>query len=130
MRQLILIVACGLTLTACADYLPSLPSFGVFKSAPAMEQLRIDSDPQGAEASSQGSTCQTPCELSIASGSDFLVTVSMIGYQTLTVPVRPASPGGQLQPNPVFAELQPTVQPSPAKRPPAKRKPKQGANAQ
>jgi hypothetical protein len=128
MRRLILIVACGFTLTACANY---LPSFGFFKSSPAVEQLRIESEPQGAEAkSSQGSTCQTPCEFSVVSGSDFLVTVSMIGYQTLTVPVRPESPGGQLQPNPIFAGLQPTVQPSPAKRPPAKKKSKGGANAQ
>jgi hypothetical protein len=105
MRQLILIVACGLTLTACADYLPSLPSFGFFKSTPPTEQLRIDSEPQGAEAKSSQGACQTPCDLSVASGSDFVVTVSMPGYQPFTMSVRPETPGGQLQPNPVFAEL-------------------------
>jgi hypothetical protein len=131
MRRIILIVACGFTLTACADYLPSFPSFGFLKSSAPMEQLRIESEPQGAEAkSSQGPTCQTPCELSVASSSDFLVTVSMTGYRTLTIPVRPESPGGQLQPNPVFAELQPVVRPTPATKPPVKKKPKQGANAQ
>jgi hypothetical protein len=106
MRRLVLIVACGLTQTACANYLPSFPSFGFLKSSPATEQLRIDSEPQGAEAkSSQGSTCQTPCELSVASGSDFVVTVSMPGYQPFTMPVRPESPGGQLQPNPRFCRV-------------------------
>jgi hypothetical protein len=130
MRRLIVIVACGFILTACANYLPRFSSFESFKSAPATEQLRIDSEPHGAEAkSSQGPACQTPCELSVASGSDFLVTVSKIGYLPLTVPVRPESPGGQLQPNPVFAELQ-TVPPSPAKKPFPKKKSNQGANPQ
>ena len=130
-RRIILIVVCGFTLTACANYLPNFQSFGFFKSSPAMEQLRIESEPEGAEAkNSQGLTCQTPCELSVASSSEFLVTVSMTGYQTLTIPVRPESPGGQLQPNPVFAELQPAVLATPTKKPPAKRKLKPNANAQ
>jgi PEGA domain len=130
MRQLILIVACGLALTGCAGYLPSFPTFGFFQSSPPTEQLRIESEPAGAEVkSSQGPTCRTPCELSVSSGSDFLVTVALNGYQTMTVPVRPDSPGGQLQPNPVFAELQPVVRPTPVKKP-RSRKPNPGPNAQ
>ena len=64
------------------------------------------------------------------SGSDFLVTVAMNGYQPVTVPVRPESSGGRLQPNPVHVELQPAAPVMPAKKPPAKPKAKLGAKAQ
>jgi hypothetical protein len=81
--RVMLIGACGLTLAGCASYLPSISGF--FQSSPKTEQLRIESDPEGAEAkSSEGATCQTPCELSVPSGSDFSITMSMVGYQTLT----------------------------------------------
>jgi len=120
MNRAILTTVCTFSLTGCADY---LPSFGFLHPSPSTEQLRILSEPDGAEAkSSQGPTCQTPCDLAVPSGSDFLVTVAMNGYQTMTVPVHPESPGGQLQPNPVLAQLQPAVPPKPAKKPSAKRK--------
>lgn len=128
MNRAILTTVCALSLTGCADY---LPSFGFLHPSPSTEQLRILSEPDGAEAkSSQGPTCQTPCELAVPSGSDLLVTVAMTGYQTMTVPVHPESPGGQLQPNPVFAQLPPAVPPKPAKKPSIKRKPNQAPTAQ
>jgi hypothetical protein len=127
--RVMLIGVCGLTLAGCASYLPSISGF--FQSSPKTEQLRIDSDPAGAEAkSSEGTTCQTPCELSVSSGSDFSVAVSMLGYQTLTVPVGPDSSGGQLRPNPVFAKLQPLTPPQPARRPSAKKKSLQASTTQ
>jgi hypothetical protein len=64
------------------------------------------------------------------SGSDFLITVAMNGYQAVTVPVGPDSPGGKLQPNPIHVELQPAVALLPAKRMSAKKKPKQGVTRQ
>jgi hypothetical protein len=116
----------ALSLAGCADY---LPSFGFLH--PSTEQLRIDSQPERAEVkTSQGPSCQTPCELTVPSGGDFLVTFAMDGYQTATVPVRSESPGGHLQPNPVFAELQPVAPPKPARQPPAKRKPNPSPPAQ
>jgi hypothetical protein len=54
------------------------------------------------------------------SGNDFSVTVAMNGYQPVTVPVRPESPGGKLQPNPVYVELQPSAPPGAGRKTPAK----------
>ena len=108
----------------------SMPSFDFFKSSPATEQLRIESEPPGADArTTQGQTCRTPCELTVPSGGDLTVTVAMNGYQPQTVPVRTQSPdasssdsSARLQPNPVYVELQPAVPPRPAKKAPAKKK--------
>ena len=128
MIRLFFIAACGFTLTACSGSMPSWDFLG-FSFGP--EQVRIESEPAGAEArSSEGPTCQTPCEFAMPSGSDFIVTVAMSGYQPVTVPVRPESPGGRLQPNPIHVELQPAAPVAPAKRTPAKKKPKQGAATQ
>jgi hypothetical protein len=126
MTRLVFIVACGFVLTACSG---SMPSFGLLSPAP--EQLLIESTPAGAEArSSDGSTCQTPCEFAMPSGSDFSVTVTMNGYQPVTVPVGPGSPGGKLQPNPVYVELQPSAPRAPAKKNSGKRKARQAAAIQ
>ena len=97
MNRFIFIVACGLTLAACVGFLKS--------SSP--EQLRIESEPPGAQASagSQGPNCQTPCEFAVPSNTEILVTVDLNGYQRATVLVRPE--GGTLQPNPVHVDLQP-----------------------
>ena len=125
-----LIGACCLTLAGCANSLPSISGF--FQSSPKSEELRIESDPEGAEVKNQdGATCQTPCEFSVPSGSsEIWITVSMVGYQTLTVRVVPDSAGGGLRPNPVFAKLQPLAPPSPAKTPSSKKKSVQASTAQ
>src|SRR5450432_3522974 len=128
MRRLIYVAASGIMLGGCSGSMPSLRSFGV---STGPEQVRIESEPAGAEArSSEGPTCQTPCEFAMPPGSDFVVTVVMNGYQSVTVPVRPESPGGKLQPNPIQVELQPVAPMVPAKKTPAKKRPKQGAAAQ
>jgi hypothetical protein len=108
----------------------SMPSLDIFKSTPATEVLRVESEPPGADArSSQGQSCRTPCELTVQSGSDMTVSFALNGYQPQTVQVRPevaptsytdSGPGGRLQPNPVYAELQ-SVKP-PAKKKTAPRK--------
>ena len=128
MIRKLFIAACGLTLSACSGAMPNLGFLG-FSSGP--EQVRIESEPAGAEArSSEGPTCQTPCEFAMPSGSDFVVTVAMKGYQPVTVPVQPESPGGKLQPNPIHVELQPAAPVVPAKRASAKKKAKQAATPQ
>src|ERR1700730_4395834 len=127
MNRVILFVTIGCTLTGCASY---MPSFRFLRSSPSTEQLRIESEPSGAQASggSQGPTCQTPCEFAVPSDTEIVVAVARNGYQPVTVVVRPE--GGRLQPNPVYAELRPFVPETPAKSPSPKRKSKQGAKVQ
>jgi len=112
MNRFIFIVACGLTLTACV---------GPLKSSSSPEQLRIESEPPGAQASagSQGPNCQTPCEFAVPPNTQIVVSVALDGYQQATVVVRPE--GGTLQPNPVHVDLQPVAAPV---QPSAKKKPK------
>jgi hypothetical protein len=127
--RVMLIGACGLTLAGCASYLPSISGF--FQSSPKTEQLKIESDPAGAEAkSSEGTSCLTPCELSAPSGSDSSITMSMVGYQIVIVPIGPESSGGQLRPNPIFAKLQPLPPPQPARKTSAKKKSMQASTVQ
>src|SRR5262245_54261277 len=120
MSRVIAVAACGFALAACSM---SMPSLDVFKSGPATEVLRVESEPPGADArTSQGQSCRTPCELTVTSGGEMTVSYALNGYQPLTLQVRPeTSPqsfgdaGVRLQPNPVYGELQPV-------RPPAKKK--------
>src|SRR6202166_1034894 len=92
MSRVIAAVACGLTLAACSM---SMPSLDFFKSSPATEQLRIESEPPGADArTSQGQTCRTPCELTVPTENELAVTVQLSGYQPQTLPVRADGRGG------------------------------------
>jgi hypothetical protein len=104
----------------------SMPSLDFMKGAPATEVLRVESEPPGADArTTQGQSCRTPCELTVPSGGEFQVSFSLNGYQPQSVQVRTEGPAGsaysdtgssaRLQPNPVYAELQP-VKPPPAKK--------------
>lgn len=105
-----------------------MPSLDFFKSAPATEQLRIESEPPGADArTSQGQTCRTPCELTVPGGAEMTVTVAMAGYQPQTLPVRPesadgSSSNGRLEPNPVYVELMAATPAKPGKKPVAKKR--------
>jgi hypothetical protein len=120
--RIIAAVACGFALAGCSM---SMPSFDFFKSTPATEVLRIESEPPGADArTSQGQTCRTPCELSVPTDSELAVTVQMSGYQPQTLPVHADGKGGdmRLQPNPVYVELQPAAPVKPAKPGPAPKK--------
>jgi hypothetical protein len=109
-----------------------MPSMDFFKSTPATEVLRVESEPPGADArTSLGQSCRTPCELTVQSGGEMTVSFALNGYQPQTVQVRPdaaasssysdsGGPSNRLQPNPVYAELQ-SVKP-PAKKKSAPRK--------
>ena len=122
MSRVIAVVACGFALAACSM---SMPSLDAFRSSAATEVLRIESEPPGADARTpQGESCRTPCELTVASSGETAVSFSLNGYQPMTVPVRSES-AGRLQPNPVYAELQPSTPPRPAKKrtSPAKKRP-------
>jgi PEGA domain-containing protein len=132
MSRVIAVVACGFTLAACSS---SISSWNFLKSAPQTEALHIESEPPGADAKiSGGQSCRTPCEVTVQSGGELSVTLSLNGYQPQTVSVRPeAPPSGQrdadgfattakLAPNPVYVELQPALATPAAKKPVAKRK--------
>ena len=103
----------------------SMPSLDFFKGSPATETLRVESEPPGADArTTQGQSCRTPCELTVTSGAELAVSFALNGYQPTTLQVRPESPpsaygetgsSSRLQPNPVYAELQP-LKPPPAKK--------------
>ncbi len=92
------------------------------------EQLQVASNPQGATASiSSGSSCQTPCELSLSRDASVIVTFAKSGCKQTLVSVFPTISGGgmlwggwlgemsgadyDLQPNPVVANLDCVEQP-------------------
>ena len=80
--------------------------------------MRIKSDPPGAEAKvASGTSCRTPCELTVQPGSDTSITLTLAGYQPHTVSLRSdgGESGNKLTPNPVYAELQKAA-PVPAKK--------------
>jgi hypothetical protein len=136
MKRVIAVAACGFTLSACSSWMPSfdwsMPSLGGGGGAPA--SLAIESDPPGAQASTQnGGSCVTPCRLNVAVTGPFTVNVALNGYIPQSVPVRVVQPEDprlgsgdsanepHLDPNPLYVELQPAPPPAP---PPRKPKPR------
>jgi hypothetical protein len=117
-----------------------MPSMDFFKSTPATEVLRVESEPPGADArTSQGQSCRTPCELTVQSGGEMSVSFALNGYQPQTVQVRPdvaaasssysdSGSSNRLQPNPVYAELQ-SVKPGKKKSAPRKQTAQKAAPA-
>lgn len=110
-----------------------MPSFDVFKSSPATEVLRIESEPPGADArTAEGQSCRTPCELTVPSTGEVAISFALQGYNPQTINVRaeaPATtsfaegaPASRMQPNPVYAELTPTAPARQKKKAPATKK--------
>ncbi|MBV9971591.1 MAG: PEGA domain-containing protein [Xanthobacteraceae bacterium] len=108
-----------------------LPNLDLFDT-PSTGTVTVHSNPTGAEArASNGSTCRTPCALSMPANQGFTVTYTLEGYLPETVEVKsiPAPKSAiidmtppRFEPNPVWAELKPApVAPPP---PPAKRRPR------
>jgi len=130
----IVIVAAGLGLAGCSSV--SMPE--MFKSTPPAVTVQLESLPVGAEArTSTGQSCKTPCSVSVPAAENFMVTFALPKFQPETVQVQvirqpgdATTPEGVLvDPNPVYAELQPA--PPPARRgkaaPKAAPKPRQPA---
>jgi hypothetical protein len=68
MSRVVAVLACGFALAGCSM---SMPSLDYFRSGPVNETLRVESEPPGADArTTQGQSCRTPCELSVASGGE------------------------------------------------------------
>jgi hypothetical protein len=126
MSRVVAVMACGFALAACSS---SMPSLDFLKPAPPTEVLRVESEPPGADArTSQGQSCRTPCELTVPSGGEMSVSFALNGFQPQTLQVRTEAPPTsygeagppRLQPNPVYAELQP-VKPAPKKSAPKRK---------
>ncbi len=108
--RIIVVVAVGLGLAGCSSFSMT----DMFKSTPPSATIQLKSLPVGAEArASSGETCKTPCSLSVVAAENFSVTFSLPKYQPETVPVQlirdPSGPGVTVDPNPVYAELQPAL---------------------
>lgn len=135
MRRVIAIVLAGASLGGCSSSM----SWDMFKSAPPPLQVRLESNPPGADATtSLGPGCKTPCSVSVpAPDLPFSVAFALPKYQPATVPVSVNKNPGDFttpasvttDPNPVFAELQPAAPPKPVRKPHRPKKPKPAAAA-
>lgn len=130
MYRVIAIIAGALTLAACSST-PEWLSLDGLKPAPAVDTVRFESEPPGAEArTSNGQTCRTPCALALPVEAPLAVTFTLTGYQPESENIEPISQSGnatEMRPNPVIVQLTPLPPPAkPArstKRPAAKKKP-------
>lgn len=130
MRRVIAVSACGLILAACSM---SMPSMDFFRSGPATEVLRVESEPPGADArTAEGQSCRTPCELTVPAAGEVAISFALAGYNPQVVSVRAetpptasfaeGAPPTRMQPNPVYAELTPTTAPRPKQKSPPKKR--------
>lgn len=109
-------------------------SWDIFKSAPPPLQVRLESSPPGADATtSLGPGCKTPCSVSVPTpDAPFSVSFTLPKHQPASVPVNVSRTPGDFttpaavttDPNPVFAELQPAVPPKQVRKPQRPKKPK------
>jgi len=135
MRRVLVVALVGASLGGCSSM-----SWDMFKSAPPTLQVRLESNPPGADATtSLGPGCKTPCSVSVpAPDAPFTVAFALPKFQPASLPVNVIKTPGDFttpasvtsDPNPVFAELQPAVPPKPVKKKPHRpRKPKPAAAA-
>src|SRR5690606_18269173 len=110
----------------------SMPSLGSLGGGPQTVNVRIESEPPGAEAKSPtGAACRTPCSLALSESGTSTVSFSLEGYQPQAVPVTitaipttwdnaeagaGAGASHAIDPNPVVAVLDPVPPPPPQRR--------------
>ncbi|QQO21259.1 hypothetical protein JJB98_15630 [Bradyrhizobium diazoefficiens] len=138
MRRVIAVASASLLGAAGLGGCSSM-SWDMFKSAPPAVQVRLESNPPGADATtSLGPGCKTPCSVSVpAPDAPFTVAFALAKYQPASIPVNVIKNPGDLttrasvtaDPNPVFAELQPAVPPKPVRKPHRPKKPKPAVSA-
>jgi hypothetical protein len=128
MKRVVAVIACGLSLSACG----SMGMPGMFKSEPPTVNVRMESEPAGAEArATAGENCRTPCSLALPATGPTTISFSLPGYQPQTAPVTVSPPEGgfvgigasepRAEPNPVFATLE-LIPPPPRKKAPPKKR--------
>jgi hypothetical protein len=119
-------VVMGFVLTGCAS-MPSTPGWmtpswmSSKSTAPAMQSMRFESDPPGAEVhTAQGQACKTPCELMVPSEIQS-VSIAKKGFVSQTIQVGVGdppkhsfweSPPPTLVPSPVQVVLMPFHHPA------------------
>jgi hypothetical protein len=142
MRRVLAIAIAGAglagSLGGCSSFSMSSIS-DYFKSSPPVIQVQIESTPPGAEAkTSLGPGCKTPCSVSVAPpDNSFAVSYTLNKFQPTTVQVSVIRNPGDvtsaatttIDPNPVFAQLQPAAPPSHKGTKPKSVKKKKGAAA-
>ncbi len=114
-----------------------MPSMDFLKPTPQNVTVRLESSPPGADArTSIGPSCKTPCAVSVPVTDNFSVTFTLdkhlpqtVAVQTAQVPGESGAPTYTTDPNPVFAELQPTTPPKRAVKRPAKKRAQPAAAA-
>jgi hypothetical protein len=139
MRRVIAAALAGAGLLGAASLGGCSSMSDVFKSTPPTVQVRLESNPPGADATtSLGPGCKTPCSVPVpAPDGPFTVAFALPKYQPASVPVNLIKNPGDFttpasvttDPNPVFAELQPATPPKPVRKPHRPRKPKPAAAA-
>jgi hypothetical protein len=121
--RILAIAFAGGIVAACAS-----TNLDAFKPTPAMETVRLESEPAGAEAKiSGGQACRTPCALAVPATTGTSVTFTLNGYRPETETLELVAMGdgtSSLRPNPVLVELTPggVVPRKPAPPPVRKRK--------
>jgi hypothetical protein len=88
-----------------------------FKSGPATDAVRFESEPPGAEVRVADQTCRTPCSLAVPTTGPQTAVFALNGYQTESEQLEIVTGVGapSFNPNPVTVELTPA--------PPSARKP-------
>lgn len=142
MKRVVLLLACSGALSGCGSFNWSMPTMDMgssFSGAPGTVNVRVDSQPQGAEArGSNGGGCRTPCSLPLPANGTSTVNFALQGYLPAALPVsirttRETLENGEsgamgdqvvIDPNPVFAVLDPAPPPPPPKRARPKQPPK------
>jgi hypothetical protein len=91
------VVVCGFALSACnsgfMQRMPSLPDLPSFDAGPFFSPqpvtVNVETIPPCAEVtSSAGGYCRTPCSLIVKAKGNFVVDLTLSGYQPQTVPVK------------------------------------------
>ena len=137
MRRVIVLGAAGVALAGCSSLsLPSLSLPDFLTPAPPVVTLQLDSRPPGATAAtSTGTGCRTPCSVQLVATPGVTVTYTLDRHLPQTISLQvvqhqgPPAPDGSalivtdFEPNPVLAELQPTIPPRKGRRgaPPPKK---------
>ena len=79
------------------------------KPAPSVDNVRLESEPPGAEAkASNGQTCVTPCALALPTDAPLTVTFSLNGFSPDQESLEPFNETGsppKLRPNPVMVDF-------------------------
>jgi hypothetical protein len=120
MYRVIAVLGAALTLAACSSSsdlfkTPDWFKSNTFEMHPALETVRFESVPPGADAkTSTGQSCRTPCALAVPGSKAFDVTFNLTGFQPDLEKVEVFDIGDgttKLRPNPVLAELTPLPPP-------------------